>query len=46
MTTYQETNAAAGSTQQAMTVRYTAKTPTSGGRRERISRSDDGPLRC
>jgi Ohr subfamily peroxiredoxin len=44
MTTYQETNAAAESTQQAMTVRYTAKTLTSGGRRGGISRSDDGRL--
>jgi lipoyl-dependent peroxiredoxin len=44
MTTYQETNAAAGSTQQAMKVRYTAKTHTSGGRRGGVSRSDDGRL--
>ena len=44
MTTYQETNAVAGSTQEDMKVRYTAKTHTSGGRRGGVSRSDDGRL--
>jgi osmotically inducible protein OsmC len=44
MTTYQKTNAAAGSTQEGVTVRYTAKTHTSGGRRGGISHSDDGRL--
>jgi len=44
MTTYQETNAVAGSSQEAMKVRYTAKTHTSGGRRGGVSRSDDGRL--
>ena len=33
MTTFQETNAAARSSQEDMKVRYTAKTHTSGGRR-------------
>src|SRR5258708_11222370 len=42
MTTYQETNAVAASTQEVMKVRYTAKTHTSGGRRGGVSRSDDG----
>jgi osmotically inducible protein OsmC len=44
MTIYQETDAVAGSTQEAMKVRYTAKTHTSGGRRGGVSRSDDGRL--
>jgi osmotically inducible protein OsmC len=44
MTTYQETNAVAGSTQEDTKVRYTAKTHTSGGRRGGVSRSDDGRL--
>jgi osmotically inducible protein OsmC len=43
MTTYQ-TNAVAGSTQEVMKVKYTAKTHTSGGRRGGVSRSDDGRL--
>src|SRR6266481_3226224 len=38
MTTYQKTNAVAGSTQEVMNVRYTAKTHTSGGRRGVASR--------
>jgi Ohr subfamily peroxiredoxin len=44
MTTDQKTIAAGGSVQEAMKVRYTAKTHTSGGRRGGISRSDDGRL--
>ena len=44
MTTYQEINAAARSTQDDIKVRYTAKTHTSGGRRGGVSRSDDGRL--
>jgi osmotically inducible protein OsmC len=44
MTTYQETNAGARSSQGDMKVRYTAKTHTSGGRRGGVSRSDDGRL--
>jgi Ohr subfamily peroxiredoxin len=44
MTSYQNTNAASGPTQEAMKVRYTAKTHTSGGRRGGVSRSDDGRL--
>jgi len=44
MTTYQRTIAVAGSTQEDMKVRYTAKTHTSGGRRGGVSRSDDGRL--
>src|SRR6476660_3461804 len=44
MTTYQEINAAARSTQDDVKVRYTAKTHTSGGRRGGVSRSDDGRL--
>src|SRR5712672_2716675 len=44
MTTYQEINAAARSTHEAMKVKYTAKTHTSGGRRGGVSRSDDGRL--
>jgi osmotically inducible protein OsmC len=42
--TDQITNAVAGSTQEAIKVRYTAKTHTSGGRRGGVSRSDDGRL--
>jgi lipoyl-dependent peroxiredoxin len=44
MTTYQETKAVAGSSQEVMKVRYTAKTHISGGRRGGVSRSDDGRL--
>jgi osmotically inducible protein OsmC len=44
MTTYQNTNAVAASTQEVMKVRYTANTHTSGGRRGGVSRSDDGRL--
>src|ERR1700694_1363020 len=44
MTTYQKTNAAAGSSQAGTTVRYTAKTHTSGGRRGGVSHSEDGRL--
>ena len=44
MTNHQENNAVAASTQEAVKVRYTAKTHTSGGRRGGVSRSDDGRL--
>jgi osmotically inducible protein OsmC len=44
MSTYQKTNAASGSAQEGITVRYTAKTHTSGGRRGGVSHSDDGRL--
>jgi Ohr subfamily peroxiredoxin len=44
MTTYQETNAGARTSEEDMKVRYTAKTHTSGGRRGGVSRSDDGRL--
>src|SRR6266581_3973523 len=44
MTTFQETNAAARSNQEAVKVRYTARTHTSGGRRGGVSGSDDGRL--
>jgi osmotically inducible protein OsmC len=44
MRTQQEINAAAGSAQAGATVRYTAKTHTSGGRRGGVSHSDDGRL--
>src|SRR3954468_2173072 len=44
MTTHQETNVVADSTQEVMKVRYTAKTHTLGGRRGGVSRSDDGRL--
>src|ERR1700736_3148451 len=44
MTTYQKTNAASGSAQEGVTVRYPAKTHTSGGRRGGVSHSDDGRL--
>jgi len=42
--TNQKTIAVAGSTQEDMKVRYTAKAHTSGGRRGGVSRSDDGRL--
>jgi hypothetical protein len=41
MTTYEKTNAPAGSTQEDIKVRYTAKTHTLGGRRGGVSHSDD-----
>ncbi len=44
MTAYQKTDALAGSTHEDIKVRYTAKTHTSGGRRDGDSRSDDGRL--
>ena len=44
MTPYQKTNAAASSDREGITVRYTAKTHTSGGRRGGVSLSDDGRL--
>src|SRR5882762_7643297 len=44
MTTYQEINAAACSTEDDVKVLYTAKTHTLGGRRGGVSRSDDGRL--
>ena len=44
MNTDQKTIATVGSAQQAGTVRYTAKTHTSGGRRGGVSQSDDGRL--
>ena len=44
MTSYQNTNAVADSIREAVKVRYTAKTHTSGGRRGGVSRSDDGRL--
>jgi len=44
MTTYQKDNAIPGSVQEGLTVRYTAKTHTSGGRRGGVSHSDDGRL--
>src|SRR6202030_2700309 len=44
MTTYQKASSVAGSTQEIMKLRYTAKTYTSGGRRGGVSRSDDGRL--
>src|SRR3954471_11609902 len=44
MNTSQKINAAAGSVQEGVTVRYTAKTHTSGGRRGGVSHSDDGRL--
>ena len=40
MTTFQQTSAVAGSTQEVTRVKYTAKTRTSGS----VSRSDDGRL--
>ena len=44
MNTHQEANKATGSAQEGATVRYTAKTQTSGGRRGGVSSSDDGRL--
>ena len=44
MSTYRETNSVLGSAQEGITVRYTAKTHTSGGRRGGVSHSDDGRL--
>jgi lipoyl-dependent peroxiredoxin len=44
MSTYQKTNAASGLAQEGVTVRYTARTHTSGGRRGGVSHSDDGRL--
>jgi osmotically inducible protein OsmC len=44
MTTHQKHNAVPGSVQEGVTVRYTAKTHTSGGRRGGVSHSDDGRL--
>ena len=44
MNTHQKTNTAIGSAQEGATVRYTAKTHTSGGRRGGVSSSDDGRL--
>src|SRR5450631_3650742 len=44
MTTFQENNTVARSSQADSKVRYTAKTHTSGGRRGGVSRSDDGRL--
>jgi lipoyl-dependent peroxiredoxin len=44
MTTYQKTNTTSVSAQEGVTVRYTAKTHTSGGRRGGVSHSDDGRL--
>jgi osmotically inducible protein OsmC len=44
MTTNQNTNSVAGSSQEVVKVRYTARTHTSGGRRGGVSNSDDGRL--
>jgi osmotically inducible protein OsmC len=44
MTTNENSNAEAGSTEEVMKVRYTAQTHTSGGRRGGVSRSEDGRL--
>ena len=44
MNTHQKTNTATDSAQERATVRYTAKTHTSGGRRGGVSSSDDGHL--
>src|SRR6478672_13565451 len=44
MTTYQNSNATSGAAQEGITVRYTARTHTSGGRRGGVSHSDDGRL--
>jgi lipoyl-dependent peroxiredoxin len=44
MNTHQKANTATGSAQEGATVRYTAKTHTSGGRRGGLSSSDDGRL--
>jgi osmotically inducible protein OsmC len=42
MNSYQKTNRATDTGQEGVTVRYTAKTHTSGGRRGGVSSSDDG----
>jgi len=44
MTTHQNINAPAGAAQEGVTVRYTAKTHTSGGRRGGVYQSDDSRL--
>jgi lipoyl-dependent peroxiredoxin len=44
MSTFNETNTAAAATEEVVTVRYTAKTHTSGGRRGGVSHSTDGRL--
>ena len=44
MNTHQKTNMVSDSAQEGATVRYTAKTHTSGGRRGGVSNSDDGRL--
>jgi Ohr subfamily peroxiredoxin len=44
MTTYQNTKEPAGSHQEDVKARYTARTHTSGGRRGGVSRSDDNRL--
>ena len=44
MNTRQKANTTTGSAQEEATVRYTAKTHTSGGRRGGVSSSDDGRL--
>jgi lipoyl-dependent peroxiredoxin len=44
MSTHLKTKASADSAQEGITVRYTAKTHTSGGRRGGVSHSDDGRL--
>jgi osmotically inducible protein OsmC len=44
MNTDQKANTSTGSAQEGATVRYTAKTHTSGGRRGGVSSSDDGRL--
>jgi osmotically inducible protein OsmC len=44
MSTHLKTKVSADSAQEGITVRYTAKTHTSGGRRGGVSHSDDGRL--
>src|ERR1700738_4408490 len=44
MTTYQENTSVAGSAQEVIKARYTAKTHTGSGRRGGVSHSDDGRL--
>src|SRR6476646_1249265 len=44
MTTDQKSSTAVGAAHEGVTMRYTAKTHTSGGRRGGISHSDDGRL--
>ena len=44
MNSYQKTNTATDTGQEGVTVRYTAKTHTSGGRRGGVSHSDDDRL--